>query len=124
MELFSGFRSRRYNLETCPPSITDVNKVSFALHSYCLRSLPQATDLRFVCWWQSQLWGFIAPLEIPGGPWQSWWSDPQRVRDTREDMFKYLLDAEQQGLLDEKHYGKGRGIIFSAGNSDTFERVR
>lgn len=39
-------------------------------------------------------------------------------------MFDFLLDAQAKGLLDEQHYGSGRGIVFSAGNSDTFERVR
>lgn len=39
-------------------------------------------------------------------------------------MFDYLLDAQSQGLLGQEHYGQGRGIVFTAGNSDTFERVR
>jgi hypothetical protein len=61
-------------------------------------------------------WGFVAPLEIPNGPWSKWWKNPVEVAKLRQEMFNYLLDIQAGGLLGPEHYGVGRGIVFSAGN--------
>jgi len=45
------------------------------------------------------------------------------VRDKREEMIRNLEESERSGLLDEKNYGNGRGIVFTAGNVDTYSRV-
>jgi alpha 1,2-mannosyltransferase len=38
-------------------------------------------------------------------------------------MVDYLVECERQGLLDPKNAGEGRGLVFTAGNADTFHRV-
>ncbi|KNF06571.1 hypothetical protein PSTG_00444 [Puccinia striiformis f. sp. tritici PST-78] len=45
------------------------------------------------------------------------------VRDKREEMIKGLEESERIGLMNEEHYGEGRGIVFTAGNVDTYARV-
>lgn len=41
----------------------------------------------------------------------------------RQELITHLREVKRSGALDEKHYGAGKGIVFVAGNADTFERV-
>ncbi|KAM0754825.1 hypothetical protein T439DRAFT_321876 [Meredithblackwellia eburnea MCA 4105] len=46
------------------------------------------------------------------------------IKKIREDLIKVLLDAEKGGELEVREEERGRrGIVFTAGNADTFERV-
>ncbi|OAV96985.1 hypothetical protein PTTG_00082 [Puccinia triticina 1-1 BBBD Race 1] len=45
------------------------------------------------------------------------------VRNKREEMIQSLEEFERLGLMNEDHYGQGRGIVFTAGNVDTYSRV-
>jgi alpha 1,2-mannosyltransferase len=38
------------------------------------------------------------------------------VRNKREEMIQFLEKSERGGLMNEEHYGHGRGIVFTAGN--------
>ena len=46
-----------------------------------------------------------------------------QIRGFRKGMVDYLVECERQGLLDPKNAGEGRGLVFTAGNADTFHRV-
>ncbi|GAA5992174.1 hypothetical protein JCM11641_007787 [Rhodosporidiobolus odoratus] len=41
----------------------------------------------------------------------------------RKEMIDYLRKREQEGAMSEKAWGKGKGLVFTAGNADTFSRV-
>lgn len=45
-------------------------------------------------------------------------------RDLRGEMIRFLRKANKQGKMSDKAWGRGRGLVFTAGNSDTFSRVR
>ncbi|EFP86879.1 hypothetical protein PGT21_029178 [Puccinia graminis f. sp. tritici] len=45
------------------------------------------------------------------------------VRNKREEMIQSLEEFEREGLMSEENYGHGRGIVFTAGNVDTYSRV-
>ncbi|ORY81239.1 mannosyltransferase putative-domain-containing protein [Leucosporidium creatinivorum] len=46
-----------------------------------------------------------------------------RINGLRGEMIAYLRKAEKEGKMGQKAWGKGRGLVFTAGNSDTFSRV-
>lgn len=45
------------------------------------------------------------------------------VRSKREEMIGHLEESDRLGLISEKYFGEGRGIVFTAGNVDTYSRV-
>ncbi|KAK9894544.1 glycosyltransferase family 71 protein [Cystobasidium minutum MCA 4210] len=45
------------------------------------------------------------------------------VKRYRKGMIDYLVECEKQGLMDPANVGEGRGLVFTAGNADTFSRV-
>ncbi|KAI8445597.1 mannosyltransferase putative-domain-containing protein [Phakopsora pachyrhizi] len=45
------------------------------------------------------------------------------IRDKREELIGYLEEADRRGAFSPKNWGVGRGIVFTAGNVDTFSRV-
>ncbi|KAK4047491.1 hypothetical protein OIV83_005404 [Microbotryomycetes sp. JL201] len=42
----------------------------------------------------------------------------------RDEMIAYLRNVSDAGKLDKQHWGQGRGLVFTAGNADTFSRVK
>ncbi|MBW0500979.1 hypothetical protein O181_040694 [Austropuccinia psidii MF-1] len=53
--------------------------------------------------------------------WSTITSD--HIRDKRKELINYLKLVQRIGLLDQDYFGKGKGIVFTAGNVDTFARV-
>ncbi|KAG0143192.1 hypothetical protein CROQUDRAFT_661603 [Cronartium quercuum f. sp. fusiforme G11] len=53
------------------------------------------------------------------------WATMNRThfKNKREELITYLELVEKRGLLKPNRYGKGKGIVFTAGNADTFARV-
>ena len=47
--------------------------------------------------------------------WSSLTSDD--IARLRGEMIEVLREAEAEGLMGEKHWGKGRGLVFTAGNA-------
>ncbi|KAM0790329.1 hypothetical protein ACM66B_003214 [Microbotryomycetes sp. NB124-2] len=47
-----------------------------------------------------------------------------QVFGLRDEMIAYLRRVYNEGKLDKQHWGNGRGLVFTAGNADTFSRVR
>jgi len=45
------------------------------------------------------------------------------IKNYRKNMIDFLVEAEKQGLMAPDKYGSGRGLVFTAGNADTFSRV-
>ncbi|BGP43439.1 hypothetical protein JCM10449v2_007474 [Rhodotorula kratochvilovae] len=53
------------------------------------------------------------------------WSsmNSSRVMQLRGEMAAYLRKREREGAMGEKAWGEGKGLVFTAGNADTFSRV-
>lgn len=53
------------------------------------------------------------------------WATMNRThyRNKREELITHLEKASRKGSLDPQNHGTGRGIVFTAGNADTFVRV-
>ncbi|KAK4046908.1 hypothetical protein OIO90_006390 [Microbotryomycetes sp. JL221] len=47
-----------------------------------------------------------------------------QVFGLRDEMIHYIQQCQTQGKLSKDQWGKGRGLVFTAGNADTFSRVR
>ncbi|GAA6021382.1 hypothetical protein JCM10207_002029 [Rhodosporidiobolus poonsookiae] len=45
------------------------------------------------------------------------------IMGIRSEMIGYLRKREKEGATSEKAWGKGKGLVFTAGNADTFSRV-
>lgn len=45
------------------------------------------------------------------------------IKSKREEMIQHLVSSERLGLLNPQFFGQGRGIVFTAGNVDTYSRV-
>lgn len=45
------------------------------------------------------------------------------ISSLRDEAIHYLRWCQQSGKLNEEHQGQGRGLVFTAGNVDTFHRV-
>ncbi|GAA6057560.1 hypothetical protein NBRC10513_006572 [Rhodotorula toruloides] len=46
-----------------------------------------------------------------------------RVMGLRGEMVRYLREREGEGGMSEGRWGEGKGLVFTAGNADTFSRV-
>ncbi|TNY23116.1 family 71 glycosyltransferase [Rhodotorula diobovata] len=46
-----------------------------------------------------------------------------RVMSLRGEMIEYLRGREREGALSKEAWGEGKGLVFTAGNADTFSRV-
>lgn len=55
------------------------------------------------------------------GTWHS--LNSSDVRGYRKQMIDYLVEADRQAFMDPKKAGSGRGLVFTAGNADTYSRV-
>ncbi|GAA5998961.1 uncharacterized protein JCM10292_005826 [Rhodotorula paludigena] len=47
----------------------------------------------------------------------------KRIMELRKEMVAYLRRREKDGAMGEKAWGQGKGLVFTAGNADTFSRV-
>lgn len=43
--------------------------------------------------------------------------------DLRSELITYLRKASAEGKMSQSAWGKGKGLVFTAGNSNTFARV-
>lgn len=43
--------------------------------------------------------------------------------DLRRELITYLRKAKLEGKMSQSAWGKGKGLVFTAGNSNTFSRV-
>ncbi|BGP35340.1 hypothetical protein JCM10296v2_007176 [Rhodotorula toruloides] len=46
-----------------------------------------------------------------------------RVMELRGEMVRYLREREGEGAMGRERWGEGKGLVFTAGNADTFLRV-
>lgn len=46
-----------------------------------------------------------------------------RIKELRQDMISYLRKASSEGKMSSSAWGEGKGLVFTAGNADTFSRV-
>ncbi|BGP20067.1 hypothetical protein JCM10213_003549 [Rhodosporidiobolus nylandii] len=46
-----------------------------------------------------------------------------QIMATRKEMIDYLREREAEGAMAPAAWGKGKGLVFTAGNADTFSRV-
>ncbi|GEM10957.1 alpha 1,2-mannosyltransferase, glycosyltransferase family 71 protein [Rhodotorula toruloides] len=46
-----------------------------------------------------------------------------RVMGLRDEMVRYLREREGEGGMSTSEWGQGKGLVFTAGNADTFTRV-
>ncbi|GAA6037587.1 hypothetical protein JCM8097_006128 [Rhodosporidiobolus ruineniae] len=46
-----------------------------------------------------------------------------RIMELRGEMISYLRRREAEGAMGPEAWGKGKGLVFTAGNADTFSRV-
>lgn len=49
--------------------------------------------------------------------------DSTHFRNKRSELIAFLRRARSDGRLSPERFGTGRGLVFTAGNADTFDRV-